>query len=90
MNQLSNFTSRKIETVVDHLLKLVAIKVELPPSYHALACERKGQHLAHEVAVGLLLNQLDQHHSVVGHRHLRIGSRSRNPNLPEDRRWPPA
>lgn len=27
---------------------------------------RKGQHLAHEVAVGLLLNQLKQRHSVIG------------------------
>ena len=32
-------------------------------------------------AVGLLLNQLDQRHSLVGHRHLHSGSRSRNPNL---------
>ncbi len=32
---------------------------------------REGQHLAHEIAIGLLLNQLNQRHSVVGHRHLR-------------------
>src|SRR5690606_31135971 len=51
---------------------------------------REGQHLAHKVNVGLLLNQLDQRHSLVGHRRLRSGSRSCNPNLPEDRRWPPA
>ncbi len=42
---------------------------------------RESQHLAHEVAIGLLLNQLDQRHSLIGHRRLRSGSRSCNPNL---------
>ena len=42
---------------------------------------REGQHLAHQVAIGPLLDQLDQRHSLVGHRRLRFGSRSRNPNL---------
>jgi hypothetical protein len=32
---------------------------------------RVGQHLSHEVTIGLLLNQLDQRHSLFGHRHLR-------------------
>jgi hypothetical protein len=32
----------------------------------------KGQELAHEVGVGALLDQLDQGHSLIGHRHLRI------------------
>ena len=32
---------------------------------------RKCQHLAHQIAVGLLLNQIEQRHSLVGHRHLR-------------------
>jgi hypothetical protein len=31
---------------------------------------RKGQHLAHKIAIGLLLNQFDQRHSVIGHRRL--------------------
>lgn len=31
----------------------------------------KGQHLAHEVAIGPLFNRLDQRHSVVGRRLLR-------------------
>jgi len=32
---------------------------------------RKGQHVAHEVGVGALFDQLDEGHSLVGHRHLR-------------------
>ena len=41
----------------------------------------EGQHLADQVRVGALLDQLEQRHSLVGHRRLRSGSRSRNPNL---------
>ena len=37
----------------------------------------KAQHLAHQVAIGALLDQLQQRHLVVGHRHLCAeGSRS--------------
>jgi hypothetical protein len=32
---------------------------------------REGQHLAHKVGVGTLLDQINQHHPVVGHRRLR-------------------
>jgi hypothetical protein len=32
----------------------------------------KRQHLTHQVAIGALLDQFDQRHSVVGHRHLRL------------------
>jgi hypothetical protein len=46
---------------------------------------REGEKLAHEVAVGSLLDQLDQDHPVVGHRRLRSGS-ARNRTLTEDRR----
>ena len=32
---------------------------------------RKGQHRAHKVGISVLLDQVEKHHSVVGHRHLR-------------------
>ena len=32
----------------------------------------EGQHLAHKISVGALLDQLQKRHSVVGHRHLRF------------------
>lgn len=32
---------------------------------------REGQHLAHKITISLLLNKLDQRHSLFGHRHLR-------------------
>src|SRR5688572_9767683 len=38
--------------------------------HHAIG--GKGQQLAHEVGIGPLLDQLDQGHSLVGHRHLRL------------------
>jgi hypothetical protein len=42
MNKLNDLARlRRPETVVDRLLKLVAVGVELPPSYHAFACGRK-------------------------------------------------
>src|SRR4051794_33768782 len=42
------------------------------------------QELADQVRVGALLDQLQQRHSLVGHRRrLRLGPRLRNPNLPK-------
>jgi len=32
----------------------------------------EGKHLADKIGIGALLDQLDQRHSVVGHRHLRL------------------
>ena len=40
-----------------------------------------GQQLADQVRIGTLLDQLQQRHSLVGHRRLRCGSRPRNPDL---------
>ncbi|CUH40068.1 hypothetical protein JSE7799_02797 [Jannaschia seosinensis] len=40
---------------------------------------RESQHLAHEIAIGLLFNQLKQRHSVVGHRRLRSWFRVSQP-----------
>jgi hypothetical protein len=37
----------------------------------------KGQHLAHQVGVGVLFDQFDQRHSLVGHRRLRSSGSSR-------------
>ena len=47
---------------------------------------RKGQHLAHEVGISPLLDQLDKRHSVVGHRRLLLQVQLRNRTLTEDRR----
>ena len=58
MNKLNDFTLRRPETIVDRLLKLVAIKVELPPGYHALACDRKAAIEAHIERAGSLLEHL--------------------------------
>lgn len=58
MNMLKDFNHQRTETVVDRLLKLVAIKIELPPSYHALACDRKAVIEAHIEKAGSLLEHL--------------------------------
>ena len=52
--------------------------------HHAIG--RKGQQLAHEVRIRPLLDQLDQGHSLVGHRRLRSGSSFATRTLTEDRR----
>ena len=54
--------------------------------HHALG--GKSQHLAHQIAIRPLLDQLNKGHSVVGHR-LLLQVRVRIRTLPEDRRWPP-
>jgi hypothetical protein len=46
----------------------------------------EGQQLAHEVAIGPLLDQLEKGHSVGGHRRLRAGSRFATRSYTEDRR----
>ena len=54
---------------------------------------RKGQHLAHKLALGLLLNQFDQRHSVIGHRHLRLSFQvsqpEPSPKIDDDRQRHP-
>ena len=51
----------------------------------------KADHLAQQIGVGALLQQLAKGHPVVGHRGgLRSGVAGRNPTLPEIPRWPPA
>jgi hypothetical protein len=39
------------------------------------------QHRPHQITIGALLHQLDQRHSVVGHRRLRPRVQARNSNL---------
>lgn len=58
MNKLNDFSRLRPETLVDRLLKLVAIRVELPPSYHALACDRKAALEAHIERAGSVLEHL--------------------------------
>ena len=59
MRKLNDFARlRRPETVVDRLLKLVAVRVELPPSYHALACERKAALESHIERAGSILEHL--------------------------------
>lgn len=59
MNKLNDFARlRRPETIVDRLLKLVAIRVELPPSYHALASDRKETLEAHIERAGSVLEHL--------------------------------
>ncbi len=40
-----------------------------------------GRHLAQEIVIGALVSQFEHRRSLLGHRHLRAGSRLRNPNL---------
>jgi len=47
---------------------------------------REGQHLAHELAIGLLLDQFDQRHSVFGHRRPAAAPRARPPKVKHNRR----
>ena len=54
--------------------------------HHALGSKR--QHLAHQVGIRLLLDQLGQGHLGVGHRRL-LQVRVRIRTLAEDQRWPP-
>jgi putative transposase len=55
--------------------------------HQPLAGER--QQLTHQIGIGALLDQLEQRHSLVGHRRLRFGSRLATRTSTEDRRWPP-
>jgi hypothetical protein len=54
---------------------------------------REGQHLTHEVAVGLQLNQFDQRHSLFGHRRLRyrfqVSQPEPSPKIGDDRQRRP-
>jgi hypothetical protein len=49
----------------------------------------KRQQLTDQIGIGALLDQLEQGHSLVGHRRLRFGSRLATRTSTEDRRWPP-
>ena len=55
--------------------------------HQPLAGER--QQLTDQIGIGALLDQLEQRHSLVGHRRLRFGSRLATRTSTEDRRWPP-
>jgi len=47
---------------------------------------REGQHLADQISISLLFNQLEQSHSVVGHRRLHLVQGFPTRTYSEDRR----